>query len=779
MVVFRIKMVTVHTTDTMEAYISGRMKERNLKDSSSSELFYTTAEQSKMLASAGREYFKFLINSVKTKVGESAQIRTFNMHAEHEKIKQSFNINPYLPNGDSMLAFLSCDISQTKTWYQPEISDDSAGHGTHFWHVNVSDFDESQFEVISEEFSSMCWRVRDLFDTSALPVVIQYVALNTETYAYSAKKNLKGKDPKISFPETSERMHIPARLLIGNSNTGVIDIHLGIHPAPTEKRVCPMTFKIDNQIHKFPASLLKFLQNLPVLYSNNTSEEFEFLRSMLHDWYSVDLNLRVFSIYDLAIATGVRAEKLDLCGLSMLIKGEPFPTVGDGMDRVWVRSWKDIPSLCTRYLSRKMLLLTQSFEVLFAAMLRNLFPDPDVVLNVTDMTQRNFINWFSEFMATALLDSQPGHSAANSSSRRGMMYSMNPESKLLTQLSDLFCDVPVLAYGGERYLHNARYCFQFQYTIIKKVHLPGFTGPTPNQAKNIELIRHDLQFGRCLPEEDSGYGTENTGLLPIPQHKHTMYKLDLSESVVVLYPQNRRPLFQDLEEWGRLNHTKIRLLFGQLNELSVDELNKFWSNQLKIYETLRAIFYRMTGRIICVENLEYLVNTKRRNTDYHHQRLEKKRASEIEEADPEGVGLAEAVAIDQGRRVALLDRLRSFNPVDRIGSHQKVLQQLPGENNIRNRKIAAKRKARVHRNMLKSNDPVSVSAMKRLKNRNLLKDRDWNRRAGVKEFSHSRDWRKATHIDENDLRHSVTGDSAFADLRGKLGNSSSFQGHMN
>lgn len=741
---------------TVDAYIRGRLVTRNPMDMKAEDLFLTSANQSPLFSIKSGEYSSCLKQAAANVSSSSVpqKVSCEKMYTHHLDMRKHFDVTAIKPNGISLKAALNLDQKHSETWNQPMIKNPLRSKFTRISSVDVLDFNPDEFQKSVQMFTDAIKVTRDLnFNSQPLPFSVQCVQIPRETYNVLKKKRGKAKAVNVDVPHVArDLVEVPSKLVIGNTECCLMEICFGWVDAPCEKmKHCTDTFQF--QFSDFPAELILFLEGLPILYAENANHQAKMLRDFLTELYGVfDLDIQVFDIGSLAIVCGARADKLDLFALSVLMTGRPFPADIDLMDQHWAKPYESLPDACKEYTCAKMHLLNLAYTTLMASLIRNLFPDPDAVLCVTEMSQKSFTVWFTEFVATTLIGIEPRAYVEELRTRAEMIRDLNPDRKLLDQLAKLMTDVPVVTHGGARYLHHARTWFIAQFAVLKDVKLDHYRGVLPNQSRSLtDLVLSDkLLYDREIVRDDSGLILRGEfGIIHNYQFGKTLYRLDY-ESLVHPIAQHKRPLRSSIEEWGRLNFQEIPTVFRILNLMSANDLSRFWVNNLRIYESLRSIYYHMKDELLGVSYLDFLVNKKKENAELHHQTVHENRVSQFGNAvGSQEILRAARALVDQDRRVCLLSSKSTQGTSSRVARHQQVLNVVPGINNERNRKLALKKKARVKRLMAERVNPPSRSAWLRGKQVRVLMDRAHELGEVPKQPSRQR------QLPSKDLRHKV------------------------
>ena len=134
----------------------------------------------------------------------------------------------------------------------------------------------------------------------------------------------------------------------------------------------------------------------------------------------------------------------------------------------------------------------QAAVLVFTILLRDLFPDPDIVLSVTLKTGWEFMRWFSKWITESLRGLEVDHNALSQAvCRRSVVGALrfrhqdgsradHPPSRLL-DFATLLGSWPSVTFGGPRYLHQARKHFVFQCRVLASMPLSGCDQIVPEE----------------------------------------------------------------------------------------------------------------------------------------------------------------------------------------------------------------------------------------------------------------------------------------------------------
>lgn len=679
-------------------YYDNRSKSRNPKDDTAPELFLTTSGQCEEYLNMRFLYQDHLDEKIASSLHPNQHFFNILKYKKHVELKSQWDVSNLLPRKQTLTTTLRIDQVSSETWLQPNLSQNRRSSMFTLSAFSCVEFDRLGFRDQMKVFGEISQDAKDMIlNSNCCPFSVETIRVPKPVYRELAK--LKSTGRSLAF-EYDPQMHkdyieVPVKLFVGCGRNGAICINFGF------SEWNHLDSKIDDFGYNFesssiPDEILKFLKDLPPLYSVDAKKQARSLISMLEDLYDVNMKLRVFDLGALAVANGCKMDDFSLFSLSAIVKNEPFPADLSSMDQKWAGDWDSLEKVMKSFVGDKFQLMFDIYIILSGLLLRNVFPDPDVVLSTMEISQSTFVPWWSHFVALALSEADISKPTHDISTRLDMILRMGPDTGLLGVLADLMIRVPVANFGGERFLHHARYHFLLkQYYVISKVQLHKYPGEIPNLSKNLEKISFDLMYRREYVD-DSGKQAHQCGLLPSRQYKKSLYTLNPDYDDIVLPKIAGNNICANIVEWGRLNFNQIPTLFARLRELSVEDLGRFWLPKIRIYSSLSDIYFNMKNIRIIVSDLERSLTMRKERIEFDYQASEKKKLLQLQQ---HRVNLVHHVSVSQSNK-------------QKIGVHQYVQDLIPGDLPQKNKGKAAKRKRRMKRS--RSEDPVNFVNRKKL-----------------------------------------------------------------
>jgi len=708
--------------DAESKYLNARSKYRSENDPATEDLFLTTSEQSRLYHQAYDCYYKEVCSKP---IPEN--VSSFNQYyQQHLNLRDDWNTSDVLPRGVELSLSLEVDQKYTKSWNQPAFEIARPPFKIHM--VNTVYFDPESFQEQVTSFNQALSAYR-LNHCNVNPIAIQ---LETVTIASTSMNFLQDchrkkigcyfrifDNEKLDMPGYQQ---LPSLLLISNGYYA-LGFNFGLEHVVAESKHTEVSY----QYSELPVQVIEFLKSLPVLYTHFKGSNCSgILQDFFLDLYDTDIEFDILDITSIAISAGCKSDYYGLFTLSVIVDGKPFPdtTIQTDKGHEFIKSTK-VSNIYQEYLIEIMIILQNAYAVLVGLLVRQMFPDPDITLAITGMSQHSFLYWFSEFLSKALKTHRDDviytKSTVNMSTKREMIESVtDKDNDYARALCDLLIDVPVAQEGGERFLHHARKCFLDQYLVIKRLNFDQFECQAPCQEVDTEQLEYRFLYKREVLLVNHGNPVTEFGLLPNPEFKDLLFIFNAAkDDVSVLFRQADRDLVPAVEEWGRLNVTEIKVLLDRVRSLRTDELTRFWVPKIRLYELLIAVYFRITNEQIRINFLERYISTKLSNVKSHHEELQARKDSKYQ----------------QIRSDYVLHSIQAGT--SRVGLHQEVVNKVPGLNNAKNVKKQQKRKARLARRKAENVENwVSKATLKKAKmagSKSADNTKDLDSREAVKE----------------------------------------------
>lgn len=709
-------------------YREGRLTRRDNSDPTADDLFIVGTDEDRIFKNFGFEILNAKFGPIED---TSTPDRDLNLM---KKVLDAFQLSGLrdlrsdvlladATGGVPLIYSLLQDVNLTTSWKQPSISCLNTVVQTRG--MNYSSVDEVAWREITIGRSSdteirafQDWildnQQLDLNDFNSPFTSFKLVTVYVSRGSFSRLCNKYSTWSKNPAPEyvpvfdvkDQGLMKLPARLLFGNGSTWIGSVKLNFTEVMIDER---RHFKLS--LGTLSSTMIKLLEKLPLLCGHDAVDSRDLLESTLNQMYRVKVKLpHAMELRNLALLAGWKERFLDMSTMACVVTGEVISHVTDNADQSWTKEYQSLPREFQAYAITVVRHCFSSYIILMGLIIRNLFPDPDIVCDVLELTQTSAIAWITGFVSTCLRESIPYQEALSSATTRQELvlsirkwtYSSSTVKRMRREpeestkvLAAIIPNWPCVPRGGARYLHSTRSDFVRQFELLQKVEYthpsvsPNLTKPMTDQVKLTYL------YGRGTSMTDGGDPTNGEfGLLPNPQSADTIYQLDpdVVSDGDLMHPQTQydQNLIPALQEWARLNPQLISDLFQRLNKLPITKPHHFWMDRTRAYDSIRLIQLRVMDISVCVPAIDSIIRSRLQNVEDQETRTELKRIQE-----------------NQEKRVNVLVHKQSYlGSVPRTGIHQSIYDQIPGDFHSRNKQWAVKRKQRNDR--LKASRPYHI-----------------------------------------------------------------------
>ena len=606
-----------------------------------------------------------------------------------------------IPPGGCLYGTLAIDQYNVQSWSQPVLIPNFARLDlvNHVINLCPKLYNAHDCVKIQERMAiNLTEYERLILNSPHLAFSVETIKIPKQVYSLLPLSKTRGTVGVVidyALHKANDLMEVPVRFSISdNAASMFIDFKFDFTEVKCDGNETTKKFIIG--FSPIPDDVLSFWKNLPHLYSNHADRSIQIMTKYLKEVLDCDMHFNVFDIGALAIVAGCKLDNYDLGALSIVTLGKFFPDHIENMDNVL--GVLNHPKHLISYKNWKVCKLTFIYNVIFGHTLRTFWPDPDIVLSSFNMNQTQFICWFSSLIGKALVGASLDINHEKMS-RIQMIRGMNPDSELLNALAELWIEVPVLGFGGARFLHSTRKKFIAQFYVVRAIvvgkKMGSFTKKSPMVTMDICLKETELLYGRVYANDDSGSPSAPGyhGLQSNPQYSWDLFDLNpiLDDVHSLQSISDDRPIIPLLEEWGRLNVAKVKILLGKLQGSSDEELFEFWTEKVRLYTRLRNLYENVRMEPVYVESLEFLLTATKENTLQELEGHEAQLKLKLQE-----------------KRVNLLKVVTSPDIPLNSGLHQVVYEHLPGDNTIRNQ--ARKKKRMDNRKAAAAMKGVAVSS---------------------------------------------------------------------
>jgi hypothetical protein len=542
-----------------------------------------------------------------------------------------------VPRGGILEASLAVDQALVQSWSQPVLFPPLGRMAARNYLIDLNPkrFNASLLASGHERLKASqaeCGRL--ILNTPNLAFAVHTIKIPKSVYETIVEcgwGNGRGSRGNISIPvddatiKTSELVEIPSLFTVTDGASLFIDFRFDL----TWEKADNGVKRLKVGLHAIPEDILDFWKDLPHLYSSQADSSIQCLSSYIKAVYNCDIGLKAFDIGALAVMAGCKMDDYSLCALHTIVYGTGFPDFIENMDNSWAQA--EIPVYTTEYKVRKLTYICGIYNTLMGHILRTYFPEVDVVLASFNMTQLQFIGWFTHGLGEALVGADLTK-IKTEMTRIQMIRCMNPDSKLLGAFAELCIAVPCLGDGGARFLHSALQMFLQQYYVVRGIvsnkMVSGYHKKSPDVTSDLLEKKDWILFGRSFQSEDDSGSPAVKGLNGLQANpQFTSDLLDFNPKydgcLKIKSQVEGRPLKLAVAEWGRLNLSYVRILLQNLNKVADTALHPYWTNRLNLYTRLRNMLENVQSEQQYVETLEYFLTTNKENVTEHMEAHEK------------------------------------------------------------------------------------------------------------------------------------------------------------
>ena len=421
--------------------------------------------------------------------------------------------------------------------------------------------------------------------------------------------NMTGSSIEISLrPRSGDKSkQFPCRIMLGNGMSWVLMILIEIHPVGQERAVAQKII--------FQEGLLDYLQELPTAVGVNIRSDIMGVEDLVSDVTHSTFRMRGF--YDLGALVALCGWNFKLYNMTVMatqIFGIVLNKLVSRGDGKWGMQWHRIPDALKVYCIGDIKFGYQTVVVMANLLLRDLFPDPDVVLSFMRLDGPTFGRRFGEWLIWTLkgveIDSEKMQQASSrsqvieavrfrlASGKRSEM----PPTRFLGVI-ELLGDWPSITWGGARYLHQARYHFIDQFEVMKES----------------EFWREDIGWTICEEMmEAASYTVPNLHKVNWRKATQNLVGLgvhDAFSELVVNVKSGRDVTSEVVKKLAEAGDRIIREIVYEYCRLNIPQIPVFLSTMMKdnhyckwpgsYCKEIRKLFMRVTGEpTIRVQNVE-------------------------------------------------------------------------------------------------------------------------------------------------------------------------------
>jgi hypothetical protein len=289
---------------------------------------------------------------------------------------------------------------------------------------------------------------------------------------------------QTDLPPGDKWVQAPVKIMFGNGVTYAVMITAQVYvieneqTGETEHWTSPLTIQDE---------MVQLLHDLPTAYGLGIKSDIMEIEKLVCTLTGKNFEMDDFvDLAAIAVGAGYNKDVHNMTVLSYELTGglvNKHCSRGDGK---WGLLWKDLPASLKTYALADLKFGFHTMIVLYALLIKNLFPDPDIVLAFTRATHREFGLWFGKFLlstfkgvevkASALADAAKLECPTLEDLFKSLRFRVMGDDGI-TRLStgppervwllfDLYGNWPSVTQGGCKFLLQARAHFVVQYELL-------------------------------------------------------------------------------------------------------------------------------------------------------------------------------------------------------------------------------------------------------------------------------------------------------------------------
>ena len=396
---------------------------------------------------------------------------------------------------------------------------------------------------------------------------------------------------------------IPGKIMFGNGITWTCLISLDLE---RDER-----FRYIVRRMKVQPEILDLLRDLPVAAGLAVRRDLQGIEEFysLISGEEVSLERGCLDLTTLAILAGYKFHSKNMTAMGVQVMGTLLnKTVSTG-DNLWGLRWSRIPDALKCYALGDIKFGFVTYNVLAGLLLRDVFPDPDVVCRFLECNQVTAVNWFLEFVLQTL---------------EGVSYHQTTEDLALTREEMIrslrfrddrgrLCDAsppfvrlwlellgswPSVTFGGCRYMIQCREWFLTQIQVLIRAQIKWSDGRVLRDLRDDdrEYSRFGLSLGEIGDQTWRGAVSETWRMVRPEGVSVPLLEFDISSTKPCEIGRRCTEIGRcqrwSLLEWARMNPDRLRGFFARM-------IRDPWfqTHYANMYDAMRLCYRR-----ICDEN---------------------------------------------------------------------------------------------------------------------------------------------------------------------------------
>ena len=400
-----------------------------------------------------------------------------------------------IPCGSPIIEFLRSDAQRTDSWRYPSKEDlddwrENRGFTANYpSKVDVREIvagvtPEEEIVKFAEWIESKIQDDNRQMPTNVISLDVEEIPITNFDYIRMGMPQYIGKEIHLTrklgeyteeekelFEDRQDfNMNLPVKVMFGNGHSWAALISIPLH------RVSSTYVYTGREISKLIPVLLN---SLPVCQGLGIRNDVDMIQLTYTYLSGERVKLKGFiDLESLAVLAGWRLEATNMTAMSMIALGFVMNKCVSKGDKKWGLLYDELPSSLKAYAIADLKFGHFAYNVLIAALIREMFPDPEICCKFSQIDQFGFVKWFCNWIKDVLEGTavyNPARKAANT--REDLIFALRyrdlygnlsayPPARVKTLASLIHGKVPTITCGGARYLHAARDHYVDQYQIL-------------------------------------------------------------------------------------------------------------------------------------------------------------------------------------------------------------------------------------------------------------------------------------------------------------------------
>lgn len=506
----------------------------------------------------------------------------------------------------------------------------TAGH--QFFEVTINESSEDDITAAINFFN-------DCFKVEGPPTTLQVVSFDVESLHIPVEKfDLLPSSQQTDLDRVviagaavkgQKSKMIPARILIG-----------GVAWTLFVRFQIDSNFKEDGTVEHIlyngfiQPSLAEFLEALPTLVGFAVKHDVEDVQNYIRRLGPTKFTFESgwVDVTSLGVLAGLHSRRSTMFNYNLQVLGGILSKNNSRADDKWALPLNELPDSLKIYAAGDTRSAYNCFVVLYAAIIRNFFPDPEVVCLITNRCQFEFSLWFSNLLINTLKGLEIDRDSYVAAKTRAdllmclrvreplldsdeieeivgiQIVNYNKPGKLradpperIKLLAKAIPSWPTVVFGGARFLHSTRIYALEQMKIFSSEVFPIMEVNNIWKDVKIDPIKmNQITYCQELKVLNPTCGSSVCCLAPDPDLKYPVAVINpyrvLNSDISNIARRQERDSRYIILEWARLNNPEyITALLDRASETYPNFESRLWFSQLSRYEDLRASYFFTTG----------------------------------------------------------------------------------------------------------------------------------------------------------------------------------------